>query len=198
MALRFEDVFAIFTVIIGTIGLIPYYIGIFKGTVKPHLFSWLVWSLVNGIVAAVQLAENGGVGAWTTAIGAVQLFIVAVLAAMGYGTRNLTRSDAVCFGLALAAIPLWHWTKNPLWSVLLLCFIDGMAFMPTFRKSWTAPHQEKIFTYLVGNLKYILSLFALETLTFNAALFPLWVIFLDTLLIAMLIWRRSLIHAERA
>lgn len=187
------DIFAILAIIIGTIALWPYFVGIFRHTVKPHAFTWLTWSLVNGIVTAVQFAEKGGVGAWTSAIGTVQIAAVAVLAVAGYGTRNVTRSDTACFALAILAIPLWYYTKNPLWSVVLLCFIDGLAFYPTFRKSWLLPHQEKIFTYAIGNLRFIFTILALETITWASILFPLWVILLDTVFIAMLLWRRRLL-----
>lgn len=191
------DIFAIIAIVIGTIALWPYYIGIYRHTVKPHAFTWLTWSLVNGIVTAVQFSEKGGVGAWTSAIGTLQIAAVAVLAVSGYGTRNITRGDTLCFALALLAIPLWYYTKNPLWSVVLVCFIDGMAFYPTFRKSWLLPYQEKIFTYAIGNLRFIFTILALESITWASILFPIWVIALDTVFIAMLLWRRRLLPASQ-
>lgn len=191
MNLSYEDIFALLTVLIGTLSLIPYYIGVIRHKVKPHVFTWVTWTLVNSIVAAVQFSEHGGVGAWTTAIAAAQLAGVALLSMCGYGSKNITRSDKISFALALLVIPLWQWTHQPLWSVILLCFIDGMAFYPTFRKSWLEPFQEKICTYAIGNLRCVLSLFALESFTWASALFPLWIIALDTVFIALLLARRK-------
>lgn len=190
MSLRFEDVCAILSVLLGTIALAPYYKGVLNHTIKPHVFTWVTWSLVTSVVAAVQFSEHGGVGAWTTAIGGGQTTGIAILAACGFGTTNITRSDKISFVLALLAIPLWLLTEQPFLAVLMLCFIDGMAFYPTFRKSWFAPHQEKLFTYAVGNIKFLLSVFALETMTLASSLFPLWVIVLDTAFIAMVVWLR--------
>ncbi|WP_284256743.1 hypothetical protein, partial [Klebsiella pneumoniae] len=39
---------------------IPYAFAIYRRTVRPHLFTWLVWSVVTAIAAAGQFVAGAG------------------------------------------------------------------------------------------------------------------------------------------
>lgn len=59
-----KEIFAILSLIIGVSANIPYALGIFKGYTKPHLFSWIIWTVVCSTGTAIQIIEGAGSGAW--------------------------------------------------------------------------------------------------------------------------------------
>jgi len=168
---------------------IPYIIALWKRTAKPHAFSWLLWSLINAIVFAAQLSDGAGPGAWTAGVTA---FVNCGIAfwAWRYSGLDFTRSDWAVFLSALAAIPLWVATNDPLWSVVWVCIIDTLGFWPTIRKSWHLPHSEVLMTFVFGLFGFSCSLAALHNYSLTNMLYPGVVLATNTLFIAMLLQRR--------
>src|SRR5690606_8838056 len=127
---------------------IPYILSIHRGKTRPHVFSWIIWGSTTLIVFFAQLADHGGIGAWPTAVsGAITLY-VALLAYLkksdiNSDTHIATKDWWFLFG-ALASIPIWYFTSDPLWAVIILTLVDVMGFGPTFRKAYHFPHQEQI------------------------------------------------------
>jgi hypothetical protein len=187
-----EDVLAVLSVIIGTIGMVPYVVAIFRRQTKPHIFTWFVWGLISAIVTLVQFSKAGGAGAWAMAVIAASCLGVAALACK-YGERNITRGDWLAFMAALLAIPLWYFTSDPFWSVLLVSLIDAVAFYPTIRKSWVKPLEESVFNFVCGNIRFLLAIFALEHFSLTNVLYPLTVVVLNTGFITMVLWRRRIL-----
>jgi chromate transport protein ChrA len=175
------------------IGLISYGIylwQIYRRTVKPHVFTWLLWGLLTSIGFAAQYAENAGAGAWILGLSSLANFVIAALAYF-YGEKNITKSDWVSFIIALSAIPVWMATSNPFYAVIIISIIDAVAFYPTFRKSWKKPQEESALSFTAMTVPFALSIFALEKITLTTALYPATIVTLNTLLIAMLLWRRK-------
>lgn len=172
---------------------VPYFIGIAKGKTRPHVFTWLLWSMLTGIGGAAQVAAGGGAGTWVILTSSVMCFFV-FLFALKRGERNITRSDWASFIAALMALPLWYFTKDPLWSVLLVIAIDAMAFYPTFRKSWNKPHEEVVQSYLLSGIKFALGVIALEQLSLTTALYPAYLTGINFFFVAVLMWRRKVLN----
>ncbi len=164
-----------------------------QGKTRPHAFSWLLWTAVMVIVAAAQVAGNGGAGSWQTAVSGGMCFIVGILA-LFRGERKGTRSDWVSIALAFLAIPLWLVTHNPLSAVILLTIMDGMGFYPTFRKSYHAPFQESVSWTFRATASYAVAVLALEHYSLTTLLYPLMMIMLHAGLGVMLIWRRRVVQ----
>ncbi|MBP7252611.1 MAG: hypothetical protein KBA75_03895 [Alphaproteobacteria bacterium] len=160
------------------------------GKIKPHLFTWVIWTLTTGIAAAARTTEHAGAGAWGQWAAAASCLIVVILA-LRQGEKGITRSDQIAFGLALLAMPLWQLTENALAAVVMVTGIDLLGYYPTFRKSWVRPHEEAIFNYVAANVIHILSLFATEQITLVNVLFQVAVFTANTLLIIMVLIRRA-------
>ena len=60
--------FSLLAIALTFIGFYPYIRGVLKNSIKPHFFSWLIWSLVTLVVFVAQLKEGGGLGAWPIGI----------------------------------------------------------------------------------------------------------------------------------
>jgi uncharacterized membrane protein YidH (DUF202 family) len=161
-----------------------------RRTIRPHMFTWIIWGVVMSIGFAAQYVEDSGPGAWNLGVGAVATILIAV-ASYFYGEKNITRGDRVVFIGALSAIPAWLATNDPLWAVVIISAIDAAAFYPTFRKSWIKPQEESLWAFLIGIPQFSLSIAALERTTLTTVLYPATIAVLNALLVVMLLWRRK-------
>ena len=172
----------------------PYLRDIFRGTTKPHPFTWLIWGLINVIAFFAQLAEGGGAGAWVTAIVATTCLFVAVLAFMR-GERHIVTIDWICFFGALAGIVLWRVTDNPFLAILLVTLTDALAFVPTFRKTFFKPNEETASAWIIGAIGFLFQIVAFETLNLTTVLYPAFIAAANTSLVAMILIRRRQLKA---
>jgi hypothetical protein len=156
---------------IGIAGYIPYYRDIFRGTTKPHPFSWFLWALLAGIAFTAQAVKGAGPGAWASGISAVANFGIC-LASLVHGERSIKGMDWLYLIAALAGLLSWLAAGDPLLAILLVTATNSLAFGPTFRKSWDKPGEETANTYLLSAVKWALSCTALESLSITTALFP--------------------------
>jgi hypothetical protein len=179
--------------VIGLLGYVPYFHGLWRGTVRPHVFTWFLWGVLMGIIYAIQVVKGAGPGAWMMGISALFCLIIAA-AAFRQGDKSITRFDWTCFVLGLLTLPLWYLTEDPLYSVLLMGAIDILALSPTLRKSWVRPHEESAATYAISGVKTTLSLFAIENRVLATVFYPALISVLNSLLVGIILWRR---HALR-
>ena len=68
------------SVLIGIVGYIPYFRGIFSGRTKPHAFSWLVWAVLTATGFFIQLSEGGGAGSWALGLSSIACTTIFFLA----------------------------------------------------------------------------------------------------------------------
>jgi len=172
MSETLQTVLGVLAVALGLFGYMFYVRGILAGKVKPHAFTWFVWGLLTAIAFVAQISSGGGPGAWVTGVTALCSF---GFAAVGLGASSrifITKSDWAFFVSSLLAIPVWLITKNPLWSVIIISVVDNLAAAPTFRKAYHHPETEHAWTYALSGLKFIVSLFALQSFTWTTALYP--------------------------
>lgn len=169
----------------------PYLWGTIKGTVRPHIFSWIIWATLMAIGAAAQWSDNAGPGAWSVAASAVFCLMISVASFINKGERYITRSDWLSFVSSLATIPLWIATDNPLYSVILITLIDALGYYPTFRKGYFHPNDENLLPYAMGIPKHIFGLIALLNVSWITFLYPASLVFMNTCFITMLLWRRK-------
>src|SRR5688572_2828651 len=120
---------------------IIYLAAVLYGPIRPHIFTWVIWTLLTAITFVIQYLEGAGAGSWATGVTCV-LCIVTTVSCYWKGEKNITRFDWIVFGLGLATIPLWIVTKNPTLSIILVTLIDVAAYLPTIRKAWWKPYEE--------------------------------------------------------
>ena len=180
------------SVVMGLVCYAVYIWGIYRGSTKPHLFTWLIWSILISIAFAVQVVENAGPGSWHIGMSAMMNFFI-VGVSFSRGEKNITRSDWAAFLIALLAIPVWKMTGNPLWAVVIVSMINVTACYPTFRKSWMNPWGEPALVYFVGVVPFSLSIFALERVAFTTALYPAVIVAINITMVFLLLHRRRVL-----
>jgi hypothetical protein len=167
-----------------------YILSVFRKESKPHLFTWIIWGLISAIAYAAQLHDHAGPGSW--AMGLTALTCGATMAlCFKYGEKDITRSDWIALIASLSAIIPWIMTDDPLYSVILVSFIDIVAFYPTFRKSWHKPYEENLLSYNIASLKLVLSLFALDNFTVTTSLYAMTIVGANTAFVTMCYTRRK-------
>ena len=185
-----KDIIGGVAVAVGMASYILYIWQIWRRTIRPHVFTWLIWGTLMAIGFAVQYVEKAGPGSWVLGMSAVVNMVIAT-AAYFYGEKNIARSDWVALIVALSAIPVWQMTNNPLWAAAIISAIDAVAFWPTFRKSWSKPHEEGALSFFTAGAQFALSIFALENMTLASVLYPATIVILNAMLVSMLLARRA-------
>lgn len=186
---------SLLAVVLTVVAYVPYVAAIRARRVKPHFFSWLIWTLTTSIVFVAQLAADGGAGAWPTGMSALITAYVAFLALVLKSDFSNSRTDSAFLLAALLSLPAWFFTSDPLWSVVILTVVDGLGFGPTLRKAWARPHEESLPFYAIFALRSLLSCFALESRTLTTLLFPAAMVVACVLVCALLWWRRARVTA---
>jgi hypothetical protein len=177
---------------------LPYIRAILLGKVRPHVFSWVIWALGTLTVFFAQLAGQAGLGAWPIGISGLMTSVVALLAYQKRADTRITRTDWAFFIAALSALPLWFFTTDPLWAVVILTAVDILGFGPTLRHAYHHPHDESVLFFSLSVLRNGLVIGALEHYSLTTALFPAAVGVACLLLVGMLVYRRQVGVAEKA
>src|SRR6185312_6212480 len=99
----------------------------------PHMYTWLIWGLLQMVGASAIFKGGAGYGAWSLAVGGLFCLSIFVLS-FKYGTKNIKRVDAYCLAGALVALVAYIFVHDPIYSVLLVVSIDFVAYLPTLRK----------------------------------------------------------------
>jgi len=186
-----QQIASLAAIVLTVAAYVPYIKAIRAGLVKPHFFSWLIWSLTTAIVFFAQAAAEGGAGAWPTGVSAVITVYVAWLAVVLRSDFTATKMDWAFLIAALFSLPLWYLTDDPLWSVIILTVVDALGFGPTLRKVLARPQEESFMFYALFAVRSTLSVFALESLTLTTVLFPAVMVVACIMVCALLWWSRK-------
>ncbi len=187
-----QTLFAILSIALGFAAYAPYFFEMWKGTVRPHLFSWITWMVLTALGFVLSLRAGGGAGAWTMAVQSA-LCLAVIVYALFRGERNITRLDRLAFLAAIATTVVYLFTKNAIASILLAATIDSLGFVPTFRKSYARPFDEPPLTYALSMLCYLFSIAALAHVTLVTAFYPAILVATNgTFVIFLLVRRRQI------
>lgn len=194
--MNFYELASLSAIVLTLVGYAPYIAAIHKRLVKPHFFSWVIWSITTAVVSVAQISAEGGVGAWPTIISALITIYVAVLTWVLRFDIKITRMDVGFLLASFAALPAWFITSDPLWSVVILTAVDGLGFGPTLRKAYAFPHEESLQFYIVFAIRSFLSVLALETRNATTVLFPAAMTAACIVVSVLLWWRRKVVSRE--
>lgn len=159
------------TILIAVISYGFYLRDMLRGKTKPHGLTWLIWGTLNTFIFFQQLAADAGPGAWVTGSAALANLIIFALS-FKYGERRVMLIDWFSLVAAVFVLVFWYQTSDAVLSVILACSISLLGFAPTIRKAWKGAHEETALTYALNSLKFLIALFALQTVNIVTALYP--------------------------
>ncbi|HEY0964818.1 MAG TPA: hypothetical protein VGE31_03405 [Candidatus Paceibacterota bacterium] len=176
---------------------IPYIYHIVKRQTKPHAYTWIMWS-VTQIIATIGILEGQGgmFAALTIGAGAV-LSIVTLILTFPYGTRNVTVFDTVALSIGCVALFFWWRLDHPAIAITLVSLIDGVGFLPTYRKTWNEPWSESLLAWVLFVAGNLCAFFALEEYNFLTTVY-IGTVTVAALLLILLSNRRRTVHARKA
>lgn len=169
-----------------------YIVTIFRGQTKPHIFSWIIWAIVQLTACAIQLQHGSNWWALTLWLNGVICVLVSVLA-IWYGERHITLLDKISFFLALGILPIWLWAKQDFTAILLAVTIDVLSYVPTARKSFRKPHGESLWTYYASSAAFFISILLTQEKTIITLLYPIIIFCINFVFIGYVFWRRKII-----
>jgi hypothetical protein len=185
-----KELIGYLSILVTLFGYTHYFVSIFKGRTKPHAFSWMIWGFLVSVAFYAQYINKAGPGAWATGFVAVICIAVAIIA-MFRGEKDIKKSDWISFICALTIIPVWYLTEDPLPALVIAMLIDMFGYYPTFRKSYYKPYEETIVAYVTGILQVSLSLSAMEHYSLVNITYPVFVMFINTSFVLMVVYRRG-------
>ena len=145
------------------------------------------------VVFFAQLEGKGGVGAWPIGVSGGITIFVAFLAYVKRGDIAITKIDWLFFFSAISTLPLWYFTSNPLWAVVILTIVDILGFGPTVKKAYCFPNSESLLFYFIFVVRNLVVIMALEHYSVTTVFFPGAISMSCMLLIAMVVYRRRAI-----
>ena len=130
----YKEVLSVIAIALTFMAFFPYIRSIIQGTIKPHVFSWIIWGTTTFVVFLAQLEGKGGVGVWPIGISGVITIFIALLAYMKHADISITRIDWVFFISAMSSLPFWYLTSDPFWAVVVLTTVDVFGFWTNYQE----------------------------------------------------------------
>ena len=186
------EVFAALAILVSVIRYGTYLRAIYLKEARPHVFSWFNWGTVTAIGAYAQMSLDGGPSAWVLVVVSATCFFISGVA-LFVGEKNITRSDWFAFLGALTAIPVWVYTNDPIWAIIVIIVIDILTYYPTIRKSWNDPWGEPPSSYFWAGLRYFLALFAVSPMTLETLAYPFFLMATDWGFALYVLYRRKVL-----
>ncbi len=186
-----KEILSAFAITLTLIAFLPYIVSTLRGQTRPHVFSWVIWGITTFVVFLAQVNDGGGAGAWPIGVSGVITIGVAIMAFFKRADITITRLDKVFFAAAISAVPLWYFTADPLWAVVILTVVDLLGFGPTLRKAFYFPNEENLTFFGLFFLRNLLAVIALEHYSLSTVLFPAAVALACLLLILLISYRRK-------
>jgi|GEM_PF-945404 len=169
---------------------IPYIVSILRGQTKPHQFTWLIFTLMNGIIMVSQFLE----GARLSVIISVVFFLGSGLEwilSLKYGVRDSSRYDRLLLVLALATIVVWLFTRNNVLAIWLTVLIDVFATTMLVLKLRAHPGSEPFWLWFIATVAFVFSTLSLIDKPLSVLYVrPVYGILSDVAVLAAILWFR--------
>lgn len=184
-----KEILAAGAALLAFVGNISYLKDVMRGVVRPHPYTWFIWSIVSLVTFLGGLAKGAGIGALPTGVAegfTIVIFLFSLRYLRGGEAGHIRPIDHYFLAAALIGLVPWVLTKDPTVSVVTVVLIDVIAFVPTLRKTWLHPASERPLLYEMNVARHILTLLSLQTYNVATTLHSLAMICLNTVMTAIL------------
>ncbi len=189
MQFAIQEILVGVAVVFAIIGNVPYLADVLKGKVKPHPYTWFVWSIVSLTTFFGGFSRGAGIGAIPTGVSEFFTIIIFIFS-LKYGFASIQKRDTVFLVIALAGLIPWAFTNDPTISVITVVGIDVVAFIPTLLKTWKLPGTENRILYAMNVGRHILTLFSLQAYNIATTLHSLAMIITNTMMVIFILRKK--------
>jgi len=181
---------AVIGAVIAILSGVPYMIDVIRHKSKPNIVSWFTWTLLTAIATAAAFAEHAPHAALLTLGSTISTGMV-VLLGLKFGIAKLTRFDALFQAGAVVGLVIWLLLSSPTAAIVITMIIDFIAALPTIRHGWLKPGEETWQTFALSGVAAAFVFASLVTYTFADLAFPVYLFFANSLIVAIIIYRRK-------
>lgn len=185
---------AIIASVLAIIGNTSYLKDVIKDRVKPHPYTWFIWSIVSMTTFFGGIEKGAGIGALPTGIAegfTIIIFLFSLKYLFKRGVGHIRVIDNYFLAISLLGLIPWVLTNDPTISVVIVVAIDVVAFIPTIRKTWRHPKTEKPLLYSMNVLRHGLTLFSLGSYNIATTIHSITMIFTNTIMVFFISKRKS-------
>lgn len=166
-------------------GYIPYIISILKGRTKPNKATWIIWTVVGGLLAFSYIAEGDIKTIWLP-LGYFIGPLIAAILSFRYGYSEWTRLDTICLTVAVISIIPWIFSQHATATLLINVLIDASGAIPTLVKTYREPETEDFTAWGIFLIANTIQLFAITEWNL-AAIYPIYLFLLAFSLFAFIV-----------
>lgn len=173
-------------------GSIPYMIDAYKKKITPHRITWGIFTLVDIIAIANQLAAGATNSVWLVVGFALANLTIFVLS-LRHGSGGTERLDIIVLCGAILGVIAWQISGHPIASIIANLVVITLAMTPTYKKGWIDPKSETSTVFLLGAIASLLAAISVGRLDYILLLTPVYTFAIQGMLFIVLI-RYKLFH----
>ena len=174
--MNISETLGIIAGVLSLVGYIPYIISTVRGITRPNKATWIIWSVVGGLLAFSYLAEGDPNTIWLPLGYFIGPLIVAVLS-FWHGYSEWSRLDKICLILAFISIIPWVISDDATFTLLMNVFIDSTGAIPTLVKTYREPETEDFTAWFIFFIANTIQVVAIRQWNL-AAIYPIYLFFL--------------------
>lgn len=164
--------------ILNLAGYIPYIRDIFRNIVKPHPYTWAIWTILTTIAAFNQVSNNGGYSSLFFISTALLVGFVFILS-LRFGMGGASTIDRLCLILAACLLIYWITSKDTHTSTVLAVIIDGIGAVPTLIKVYHHPRSETYIQWTLAGIAGLLTILSVPRFDWILLIYPLYVFLMN-------------------
>ena len=186
--MEIKAIFGILSSVVVLVGGFPYIRDIYKKKAHPHILSWLGWGFITALGAFAMLASGSE---WVVAIlfaNSISCFTIVLFSiTRKVAIFSTSKFDYLFFGLGILGLILWQTLHMPILAILCAILADLSFGLPNITKIYKNPNTETSFVWFMASLSGLLSLFAIQTLTFSESAYPIYLFIYDTIVLLLVL-----------
>lgn len=180
-----HEIIGITAGILAISGYIPYIISILRGKTKPDRATWLIWTIVGGILAFSYIATGDMKAIWLP-LGYFLGPFITMLLSIRYGYSRWSKLDTVCVVIASVSLLPWLIAKDPIITLLINVFIDATGAIPTIVKTYKEPETEDFTAWIIFFTANTLELFAITEWSLSE-IYPIYLFVLAGTMVSLIL-----------
>lgn len=185
-----KALFGILSAVFTMVGVFSYLRCIYKGENSPHVLSWLGWAFITTIGAFAMLDSGSTWGTIFIFANSFSCIVVALYSIYRkVGVWSTTVYDYLFFGLGILGIILWQVLSLPLLAIILSVLADLFFAIPTIIKVYKYPKSENASSWVPYCIAGVFGLLAIGKLSLSEVLYPLYVAFLNFLILVIIVFK---------
>jgi len=171
MDLTFKDTMGALSVAIALFSYGLYVWKTFRAHARPHPLSWLIFGVLSGTGFLIQLDQSAGAGSWVMGVTAAVCFMLCLIG-LWQGERTFPWYEWAFLAAAAVVFAFYLWSQQPTASAILASIVNVLGFGPTLTKAWSRPRSDSASTFMLNGLKFVPSLFAMDSVTIATCVLP--------------------------